>query len=645
MTSSAAPAPPARPLAKQVVRSLLLAFGAVAALLALVASAHAAPLTEVDLAKYKRVGRFDLPEPTRTSAPADNLLAQEASGITYDWDTETLFVVGDGGTAVVQVDKEGNLIDTMTLAPGSSPQGTTFYDTEGIAYIGGGEFVITEERYRQLDRFTYVAGTTLTREDADTVKLGTTIGNIGLEGVSNDPASGGFLAVKEMEPESVFQTGIDWGAGTATNGSPSAEGSTNLFEPSLAGLADFSDVFSLSNLSELSGPEAENLLILSQESGRIVNVDRSGNVASYLQLVSDPGNPLSIPEQTDEGVTMDDEGNLYVANENGGGDSNHPQLWVFSPASEPNLAPTAVGLTHQTTEMADNISTVSRIKLADVEVTDDGIGNNDLALTGPDAADFEVDSNGLYLKAGTSLDAAAKGSYTVSVTVDDTTVGSTPDATSSPYTLTVSAAAPAGNASVAITEASPWSSGDSSYGGDWFELTNTGTTAVDLTGWRMNDDTNEYGSGATLEGVGSLAPGHSAIFIEGSTATAEAFEAFWFGGSPPAGFQIGHYSGSGVGLSSGGDGVNVFDAEGNHLAGIAFGSATSGQTFDNTAALGSGSGAPATISTLCAEGVNGAFTVSGETGSPGSAAVATPVVVSEVAPWGSGSATAATGSS
>ena len=87
----------------------------------------------------------------------------------------------------------------MTLAAGGSPQGTTFYDTEGITYIGSGEFVMTEERDRQLVRFTYVAGTTLTREDTKTVKLGTTIGNIGLEGVSNDPTSGGFLVVKVTE--------------------------------------------------------------------------------------------------------------------------------------------------------------------------------------------------------------------------------------------------------------------------------------------------------------------------------------------------------------------------------------------------------------------------------------------------------------
>ena len=80
----------------------------------------------MDLSTYVRIGRYDLPEPTRTTAPANNLLAQEASAVTYNWDTDTLFIVGDGGTSVAQVSKTGALIDSMTLAPGSSPQGHGF---------------------------------------------------------------------------------------------------------------------------------------------------------------------------------------------------------------------------------------------------------------------------------------------------------------------------------------------------------------------------------------------------------------------------------------------------------------------------------------------------------------------------------------
>ena len=85
-------------------------------------SAHAAAHGRRPL-RYALVGRFDLPEPTRTTPPTDSLLAQEASSVTYDWDTDTLFVVGDGGTSVVQVVKTGQLIDSMTLAAGQQPAG------------------------------------------------------------------------------------------------------------------------------------------------------------------------------------------------------------------------------------------------------------------------------------------------------------------------------------------------------------------------------------------------------------------------------------------------------------------------------------------------------------------------------------------
>src|SRR5215471_9327301 len=162
---------------RAVVARLLLVVGIAPSALTIQQRASAAAPT-IDLSTYVRIGRFDLPEPTRTAAPPNSLLAQEASGVTYNWDTDTLFIVGDGGTSVVQVTKTGMLVDSMTLAPGNSPQGTEFYDTEGITYVGGGKFVLMEERDRQANLFTYVPNTTLHRADVRTVKLGTTIGNI-----------------------------------------------------------------------------------------------------------------------------------------------------------------------------------------------------------------------------------------------------------------------------------------------------------------------------------------------------------------------------------------------------------------------------------------------------------------------------------
>ncbi|MBI1371298.1 MAG: hypothetical protein GC159_00850 [Phycisphaera sp.] len=596
-------------------------------------SPGAIAVSTVNLANYVRVARYDLPEPTRTTPPDGvSLLAQEASSVTYNWDTDTLFVVGDGGTSIVQVSKTGELIDSMTLAAGGSPQGTEFYDTEGITYVGGGMFVMTEERDRQANMFTYVPGTTLNRSDVLTVKLGTSIGNIGLEGVTYDPATGGFIFVKETDPRSIFQTDIDFAGGAATNGSPTTVNSTDLFDPSLVNTLDFSDIFALSLLPSLAGQSVyDQLLIISQESGQVVQVDRSGTVLHTLTIVADVSDTLSVPDMTMEGVAMDRDGYLYIVNENGGNDADHPQLWVYAPATTANAAPTAIELTGAATSIPENTNTASAVKLASILVTDDGIGDNTLSLSGADAASFEIIGTALFLKAGTSLNATIKSSFSINIDVDDATVGGMPDATT-PYTLTITAAS-GGSTNLAITEAAPWSSGNSPLGSDWFEVTNFGVDAVSLVGWTMDDNSNSFAVSVALNGITSIDPGESVIFIETGApgdlaAQATAFIDLWFNGTAPAGLQIGSYSGSGVGLSTGGDSVNLFDNAGILQANISFPSVPAGTpyaTFDNTAGLSN-----AEISGLSVVGVYGAFVAlndADEIGSPGTiGSGATPII-------------------
>lgn len=586
-------------------------------------------ITDIDLSKYTRIGRYDLPEPKRTTPPAGSLLAQEASAVTYNKDTDTLFILGDGGTSIVQVSKTGALIDSMTLATGTSPQGTTFYDPEGLAYVGGGKFVLVEERDRQVSLFTYAPNTTLTRSAVQTVKLGTSIGNVGIEGITYDPQTGGYIAVKETTPKGIFQTNIDFTAGTATNGSATTVNSTDLFDPTkLTELTDFADVYALSNVTDLNGKaDFSNILVLSQETGKIVEVDRSGNILSSLTIASDAGNPLSIADQQHEGLTVDKDGILYVVSENGGGDIDHPQLWVYAPSTTPaaNAAPTALTLNNRLTSIIENTSTTNPVKVADIVVTDDGLGTNTLSLTGTDAGLFQITGNALFLKAGTVIDSKTKTSYAVNVNVDDSTVGSTPDLTTA-YTLAVTpATAPSG---IFVTEVAPWSSGNSPVAADWFELTNTGSTAVSISGWKFDDNSNSFAAALTLNGITSIGAGESVIFIEttaANTATLPAtFLSNWFGTKPPAGLQVGTYTGAGAGLGTGGDAVNIYNAAGVLQANLVFGTSPAASpfaTFNNAALLNN-----ATTATLSAVGTNGAFSTTNplangttvtEIGSPG----------------------------
>ena len=284
------------------------------------------PQNTFELANYTQSGRYPLPVGTGT-----NLLAEEASGVTYNKDTGTLFVVGDGGTAVAQVSTKGVLINSMTLAADATkPQGTYFYDPEGITYLGNGKFAFVEERDRRINEFTYAAGTTLGASGVRSVKIGTTIGNIGIEGLSFDPSSNGFVMVKESGPSGVFQTTLDFAAGTASNGSPTTDNSVNLFDPTKTGLSALNDVFALSNVVASTAPDYSHLMILSAPNGKVVKVDRAGNIKGTLVVDALAQN---------EGMTMDPSGNIYLVSEIGGG-AGFPELAVYSPT----VSKSAVGV-------------------------------------------------------------------------------------------------------------------------------------------------------------------------------------------------------------------------------------------------------------------------------------------------------------
>jgi hypothetical protein len=178
----------------------------------------------------------------------------------------------------------------------------------------------------------------------------------------------------------------------------------------------------------------------------------------------------------------------------------------------------------------------------------------------------------------------------------------------------------AASAAVTITEVAPWSSGNSPVGADWFELTNTGSSAVDITGWKVDDNSNSFAVALALNGVTSIAAGQSVIFVEGSAATVASFKSNWFGANVPSSLAVGYYSGSGIGLSATSDAVNIYNAAAALQAKVTFGASDSTspyQTFDNAAGLNN-----TAISQLSAVGTNGAFIANSaaEIGSPGSIA-------------------------
>ena len=112
---------------------------------------------------------------------------------------------------------------------------------------------------------------------------------------------------------------------------------------------------------------------------------------------------------------------------------------------------------------------------------------------------------------------------------------------------------------------------------DWFELTNYGSTAVNISGYKMDDNSFSFATSVVLNGISSVGPGERVIFCENANTLYPAtFRTFW---GIAESIQVGTYTGSGIGLSSSGDGVIVFDATGSEVWRVSFGIATAGKSF------------------------------------------------------------------
>jgi uncharacterized repeat protein (TIGR01451 family) len=93
-----------------------------------------------------------------------------------------------------------------------------------------------------------------------------------------------------------------------------------------------------------------------------------------------------------------------------------------------NQAPTALIFQNAVTELAENVDVTPEFKVADLLIEDDGLGTNNLFLTGRDRERFLIQNSALFY-VGFAPNFEAQNSYEVTVNVDDPTVGVSPDLT------------------------------------------------------------------------------------------------------------------------------------------------------------------------------------------------------------------------
>lgn len=224
-------------------------------------------------------------------------IGNDLSGVTYNPLTNSLFMIKNKQSKIYETDLNGNVTRTINL--------TNYDDPEDIAHLYGTKFAIAEEKKgRILFVDIYASTSSINLANAPYTQLqGTWNPGDGIEGVSYNPAANNMYAVVEVPME------LHRFPRSLSNSTPSGTfvGTCNLsLNP--FGITDVSAIHHLgltSGLSELN--VGNHFLLLSDESHTLIEADDNCNQYSRLNL---PGVNTQF-----EGVTMDNDGNIYVVGE------------------------------------------------------------------------------------------------------------------------------------------------------------------------------------------------------------------------------------------------------------------------------------------------------------------------------------------
>ncbi|AZF23919.1 SdiA-regulated domain-containing protein [Pseudomonas sp. R3-52-08] len=215
----------------------------------------------------------------------------EASDLSYNPSTKTLFSVMGKNPFLVELSLQGDVLRKMPLNGWNNP--------EGLTVMGNGLMAVVDEREHSLTIVKVDAGTTaLNKADFPSYDLGPSKDqNKAFEAITWDPRNQ-QLVLGEERPPALFTWKSD-GSQTLT-GDKQKRASTEL------------DVRNLSALA--TDPRTGHLLVLSADSHLLLELDEAGEQVSFMTLLGGfNGLKDTIPRA--EGVTMDESGTLYIVSE------------------------------------------------------------------------------------------------------------------------------------------------------------------------------------------------------------------------------------------------------------------------------------------------------------------------------------------
>lgn len=219
------------------------------------------------------------------------------SGITFNPDRNTLFAVTNRSPEVLELSLDGGLLRRIPTRG--------LQDPEAIEYLGDERYLVADERIQTLFEVRITDSTSVVDVDQSArLSIGVELsGNKGFEGLAYDEERRRIFVAKEKRPRRIYEvSGFPVNAGEVLNIQILQDARSDRRLP-------------LRDISSLHfDAETGHLLVLSDESRRIIELDRQKQVIRSFPLTSGwHGLAKSIPQP--EGITMDNEGNIYVVSE------------------------------------------------------------------------------------------------------------------------------------------------------------------------------------------------------------------------------------------------------------------------------------------------------------------------------------------
>ncbi len=240
-----------------------------------------------------------------------DVIEDDLSGITYNPMTNTLFAVTNGGVygsiyeAIYEVNLNGTIINTFNLIDNSEPgvTGDNFDDTEGIVHLYGRTFAVVEEQKGRIAIIDLpITATAIDYDDADIIQLPPDGwgNNNGIEGISYDPVTDQFHIVRESKKYYIVDMPTTFPEYNPTVTIREATDKPFTFLSEAAGIHYVGLTPAFANTDA-----ANNRLIVDEIGQRVIEVN-----AAYDTL-----GQLSFDERGYEGITMDNNGTIYIVQE------------------------------------------------------------------------------------------------------------------------------------------------------------------------------------------------------------------------------------------------------------------------------------------------------------------------------------------